>query len=382
MISKLPSIGETIFTTMNRIAAEAGAINLSQGFPGFSPDPKLLELIAHHTQNGSNQYAPMMGVPELRLAMVEKTAKCYGVNTDPDKEWTIVSGATQAVFSAVTAVVHSGDEVIVLEPAFDSYDPAILLNGGIPVHVELSPEDFAPDWDLIRSRVNSKTKLIIVNTPHNPSGYVWTKNDLEKLAELVLEFGIYVVSDEVYEHIIFDGRMHHSLLTHPVLRTRTFVCGSFGKTFHITGWKIGYCIAIPELTIEFRKIHQYVTFTTVRPAQHALAAYLDDPKPYLDLPEFYQKKRDIFLSGLSKTPFKYHPAQGSFFQQVSYGHLSDIPDRVLAEKVTRELKVACIPVSSFYAGGKDDKILRFCFAKQDADLEEAAKRLQGFKDII
>ncbi len=381
MKSKLPNIQETIFTTMSRAALEANAINLSQGFPGFQPDPRLRELIAKYTQTGSNQYAPMMGIPELRAAMSEKTEKCYGLQTDMDKEWTIVSGATQAVFSAVTAVVGEGDEVIILEPAFDSYDPAVLLNKGIPVHVPLNPTDFSPDWELIREKTTNKTKLIIVNTPHNPSGYVWTLEDLEELSNLVEEFGLFVVSDEVYEHITFDGRKHHSLLTHPVLRQRTFVCGSFGKTFHITGWKIGYCIAVPELTEEFRKIHQYVTFTTVRPAQHALAGYLK-LETFFDLPAFYEKKRDIFNEGLRNSSLEFEPTQGSFFQQASYAHLSEISDKELALKMTKELKVACIPVSSFYADGSDHKIIRFCFAKNDTELVEATRRLENLSSIL
>ncbi|MHA7128728.1 methionine aminotransferase [Algoriphagus namhaensis] len=380
--SKLPHIKETIFTTMSRIAAEAGAINLSQGFPGFAPDPRLTDLIAHFTQNGNNQYAPMMGILELREALVQKTLNCYGVATDAEKEWTIVSGATQAIFSAVTAVVSPGDEVIVLEPAFDSYDPAILLNGAVPIHVPLDERDFSPDWNKIEAAITAKTKLIIVNTPHNPSGYVWTQSDMDQLARLVDKFGLYVVSDEVYEHILFDGREHLSLLLHPVLRSRTFVCGSFGKTFHITGWKIGYCVAVPELTIEFRKIHQYVTFTTVRPAQHALAVYLQEESTYLGLSEFYQRKRDLFLEGLSKTQFEFEPTQGSFFQQVRYGHLSEMGDKELAILLTQKLKVACIPVSSFYADGRDHKILRFCFAKEEEELIEATRRLERISDLF
>jgi len=381
MKSKLPNIKETIFTTMNRASLEANAINLSQGFPGFQPDSRLRDLIAHFTQKGSNQYAPMMGIPELREVMSHKTEKCQGVKTDMDSEWTIVSGATQAVFSAVTAVVENGDEVIVLEPAFDSYVSAILLNGGTPIHVPLSLKDFSPDWDLIREKVSNKTKLIIVNTPHNPSGYVWTKDDLDELASLVEEFGLFVVSDEVYEHITFDRREHFSLLSHPVLRQRTFVCGSFGKTFHITGWKIGFCVAIPQLTIEFRKIHQYVTFTTVRPAQHALAEYLK-LETYLGLPDFYEKKRNLFTDGLKNSSLEFEPAQGSFFQQAQYGHLSQMPDRELALKMTRELKVACIPVSVFYADGSDHKIIRFCFAKNDDELIEATSRLENLDRLF
>lgn len=382
MISKLPHLQETIFTTMNRYANESGSINLSQGFPSFDPDPVLLNLIAKFTLNGSNQYAPMAGLVELRDALAEKIVKCYKVNVHPEKEVTIVSGATQAIFSAVTAVVSEGDEVVVLEPAFDSYDPAILLNKGIPVHVPLKPISYAPDWELIESRITKKSKMIITNTPHNPSGYVWTKDDLEQLARLVEKHNLWVISDEVYEHIVFDGRKHFSFLMNPILRERTFVCGSFGKTFHITGWKIGYCVAPAPLTVEFRKIHQFVTFSTVRPIQHALAEYLQAPANYETLSVLYQEKRDLFCEGLKDTPFKFEPAEGSFFQQVRYGHLSDISDKDLAIKMTKELKVACIPVSSFYADGRDDKIIRFCFAKKDEEIHVALDRLKNFIQII
>lgn len=382
MKSKLPNIGETIFTTMNRYAIEADAINLSQGFPGFDPDPVLLELIADFTRNGSNQYAPMTGIPELRQALAAKIKRCNNVDVHQDEEVTIVSGATQAIFSAVTAVVERGDEVLVLEPAFDSYDPAILLNNGIPVHIPLKPESFAPDWELIETRITNKSKLIIINTPHNPSGYVWTEDDLNQLASIVDKYGIWVISDEVYEHIVFDGRKHYSLLMNPTLREKTFVCGSFGKTFHITGWKVGYCVAPPEMTVEFRKIHQFVTFSTVRPIQHALAEYLKTPSNYESLPEFYQEKRDLFCAGLAKTDLKFEPTQGSFFQQVSYGHLSNMSDKELAIKITQKLKVACIPVSSFYADSTDNKVIRFCFAKEAHELKESTDRLLSLHDII
>ena len=367
---------------MNRYANKAGAINLSQGFPGFDPDPVLLGLIAEFTLNGSNQYAPMTGIPELRQVLAEKLKRCYDVDVDQDEEITIVSGATQAIFSAVTAVVERGDEVLVLEPAFDSYDPAILLNNGIPVHIPLMKGSFAPDWELIEKRITNKTKLIIINTPHNPSGYVWTKDDLNDLARIVEKYGLWVISDEVYEHIVFDGRKHHSLLIDPILRERSFVCGSFGKTFHITGWKVGYCVAPPEMSVEFRKIHQFVTFSTVRPIQHALAEYLKTPSNYEAIPEFYQEKRDLFCAGLAKTDLKFEPSQGSFFQQVSYGHLSQMPDKELAIKMTEKLKVACIPVSSFYAKAEDDKIIRFCFAKENKELESALLRLDGLNTLF
>ena len=381
MKSKLSGIGETIFTTMSRLSQKENALNLSQGFPSFQPDERLRGLIAKYTLNGNNQYAPMMGIPELREAMVKKTQICYDVNTDIDQEWTIVPGATQAIFSAITAVVDVGDEVLILEPAFDSYDPAVLLNRGVPVHVPLDAQDFSPDWTLIRSYVTNKTKAIVINTPHNPSGYVWTKEDIIQLEHLVNEFGIFVICDEVYDHITYDGRKHNSLLQSNILRQKSFICGSFGKTYHITGWKIGYCVALPHLTKEFRKIHQYVAFTTVGPVQYALADFLEH-KTYLELSSFYEKKRDLFINGLSKGPLKFKVSQGSFFQQVSYGHLSKISDRELAIKMTKELKVACIPVSSFYSDGTDHNIIRFCFAKDDQELIEATQRLENIMSLF
>ncbi len=380
--SKLPQVGTTIFTVMSKMAQDYGAINLSQGYPGFGSDPVLLELVAKYTLEGYNQYAPMSGIPQLREVMVEKTERCYGVKVDPDTEVTIVSGATEAIFSAVTAIVKPGDEVIVLEPAYDSYEPAILLSGGIPIHIPLKLPDFSVDWDRVRSAVNYKTKLIMVNSPHNPTGYVWTKEDLNQLAALISDRDIFVVSDEVYEHITFDGRPHLSLLTHPVLREKTFVCGSYGKTFHVTGWKIGFCIAPEELTKEFRKIHQFVTFSTVTPLQYALASYLKTPEHYEQIPGFYQKKRDLFVEGLKETGLSFTPAEGSFFQMASYEHLSEMSDRELAERMTKELKVACIPVSAFYHDHKDDKLIRFCFAKEESELQEALSRLSNLNTLF
>lgn len=315
--SKLPDVGTTIFTVMSKMATDHNAINLSQGFPGFGADPVLLDLVSKYMRLGHNQYAPMSGVPELRERVAEKTKRLYGIEYDADEEVTIVSGATEAIFSAITAVISTGDEVILLEPAYDSYAPAILLNGGIPIYIPLRMPDFSVDWEAVKKAINPKTKLILVNTPHNPTGYVWTQNDVNQLAELIQEQEMYVVSDEVYEHITFDGRAHISLMTHPVLRSKTFVCGSFGKIFHVTGWKIGYCLAPKNLMTEFRKIHQFVTFSTATPLQYALAEYLQNPAHYLSIPDFYQRKRDLFCEGLRQTPFKFEPAQGSFFQLVS-----------------------------------------------------------------
>ena len=382
LISKLPHIGTTIFTIMSKMATDEGAINLSQGFPGFGSDPILLEMVAKYTQAGYNQYSPMSGIPALRNILAKKTQLTQGYFPNPDQEVTIVSGATEAIFCAVTSVVRSGDEVIVLEPSYDSYEPAITLNGGVPVYVPLNQGDFSVDWERVKTAITSKTRAIMVNSPHNPSGYVWSVEDVNQLAELVEKTGIYVISDEVYEHITFDNRQHISIGSHPILRDQTFVCGSFGKTFHVTGWKIGYCIAPEVLTGEFRKIHQYVTFSTVTPIQYALAEYLEEPERYLSIPDFYQKKRDLFAEGLAQTELEFVPSTGSFFQLVSYGHLSQLPDRVLAERMTKELKVACIPISVFYSDRRDDKIIRFCFAKEERELMEALNRLKGLKSII
>ena len=377
--SKLPSIGTTIFTVMSKLASDCGAINLSQGFPGFDCDPVLLELVNKYMKAGYNQYAPMSGVPVLKERLALKTKLVHGVHLDSDSEITIVSGATEAIFAAVSAVVKPGDEVILFDPAYDSYAPAVELSGGTPVFVPLKLPDFSVDWDLLASAISKKTRLIMVNTPHNPSGYVWTKEDLELLANLLRETSILLVSDEVYEHITFDGRKHHSFLTHPELRERTFMCGSFGKTFHVTGWKIGYCLAPHRLTQEFRKIHQFLTFSTATPLQYALADYLIETTRYFGLPDFYQKKRDLFCEGLQNTLFKFTPAQGSFFQLVSYGHLTQESDYELAVRLTKEIGVASIPVSVFFSDKKDHKLLRFCFAKEDDELENALEKLISMK---
>ena len=374
--SKLPQVGTTIFTVMSKLSNDCGAINLSQGFPGFDCDPVLVDLVTNYMQAGYNQYAPMSGVPVLRERIAEKTKLVYGIELNPENEVTVVSGATEALYAAVTAVVRNNDEVILFDPAYDSYAPAIELNGGKPVFVPLEMPDFSVNWDRVKSAITDKTRLIMVNTPHNPSGYMWTKEDLDTLAELIQDKDIFIVSDEVYEHITFDGRKHLSLLTHPILRERTFVCGSFGKTFHVTGWKIGYCLAPPKLTEEFRKIHQFLTFSTATPLQYALADYLAEPSRYLTIPDFYQKKRDLFCDGLKNTPFEFTPAQGSFFQMVSYRQLSQVSDYDLSVRLTKEIGVASIPISVFFSDKKDHKILRFCFAKKDSDLIDALEKLQ------
>ncbi|WP_425638601.1 methionine aminotransferase [Algoriphagus yeomjeoni] len=377
--SKLPNVGTTIFTVMSKLASDCGAINLSQGFPGFDCDHELLDLVTKYMKAGHNQYAPMSGIPIFRDRIAEKTKLVYGVELDSETEVTVVSGATEALYAAVSAVVKLGDEVILFDPAYDSYAPAVELNGGKPVFVPLEMPDFSVNWNRVKSAITDRTRLIMVNTPHNPSGYVWTTKDLDTLAELIQDKDIYVVSDEVYEHITFDGRKHLSLLTNSLLRERTFVCGSFGKTFHVTGWKIGYCLAPPQLTDEFRKVHQFLTFSTATPLQYALADFLAEPSRYLTLPDFYQEKRDLFCEGLKETSFKFTPAQGSFFQMVSYGHLSQEYDYDLAVRLTKEIGVASIPISVFFSDKKDHKILRFCFAKENKDLLIALDKLQNIK---
>ncbi|CCH52241.1 aminotransferase class I and II [Fibrisoma limi BUZ 3] len=373
--SKLPNVGTTIFTVMSRLAQDTGAINLSQGFPSFDCSPDLVALVEKYLRKGANQYAPMAGVPALREALAHKTLAAYGVSYDPETEITVTSGATEALYAAVAAVVRPGDEVLVFEPAYDSYVPAVELNGGSPVFVTLTPPDYLIDWEEVRSKVTDRTRLIMVNTPHNPTGRVWTTDDLNQLADIVQDKPIWVVSDEVYEHILFEGRTHHSLMTHPVLRERTFICGSFGKTFHITGWKIGYCLAPAGLTTEFRKVHQFLTFSTVTPMQYALADFLSVPEHYESLPAFYERKRNLFLDSISGSRFRFKPAEGSFFQILSYAGITDEPDYDLAIRLTKEIGIASVPVSVFYQQRNDYQLLRFCFAKDDELLLRAGERL-------
>jgi methionine aminotransferase len=364
---------------MSKMASDHGAINLSQGYPSFNCHPDLQNLVSEYMRKGLNQYAPMSGVPVLKERISEKTKRAFGVDFDAESEVTVVSGATEALYAAVTAVVRKGDEVILLEPAYDSYAPAVLLNQGIPVYVPLNLPDFSVDWEKVKNAINERTRLIMINSPHNPCGYVWTQNDLDQLAGLIKDKEIFIISDEVYEHIAFDGRKHIPLFSHPLLKERTFACGSFGKTFHVTGWKIGYCLAPKDLTAEFRKIHQFITFSTSTPMQYALADFLEDPDKYLHLHEFYQRKRDLFCKGLKETEFIFTPAQGSFFQVVSYGHLSDEGDYDLAVRITKENGVASIPVSVFYHDKLDHKLLRFCFAKDDDLLEKGIELLKKIK---
>jgi methionine transaminase len=374
--SKLPHIGTTIFTVMSKLAADVGALNLSQGFPNFECSPQLKDLVNHYVQKGFNQYAPMSGIQPLREIIAQKTAKTHGVQYHPDTEVTVVSGATEALYAAIAAVVNQGDEVILLEPCYDSYAPAIELNGGVPIYVTLVPENnYQVDWQVVSTKISDKTRLIILNTPHNPTGTILTSDDLEQLAQIVKDTDIFLIGDEVYEHIIFDGQQHCSLMRHPVLQERSFICGSFGKTFHTTGWKIGYCLAPKDLSTELRKVHQWLTFSTVTPIQYALADFLKEPENYLSIPAFYQQKRDRFLQLIAGSRFEYTPAQGSYFQTVSYKNISDENDYDLAIRLTHEIGVAAIPVSVFYRHQNDYKRLRFCFAKDDHTLETAAERL-------
>lgn len=373
--SKLPDVGTTIFTVMTRLANEYGAINLSQGFPDFDVDGGLVELVAAHMRQGRNQYAPMQGVPELRLRISEKARDLYGANYDPAEEITVTSGATEALFAAVTAVIGRGDEAIVFEPAYDSYVPAVALAGGVPVYCALRYPDYSIDWDMVRDSVTPKTRLIILNSPHNPAGAVLSAADIAALKDIVSGTGILLLSDEVYEHIIFDGVRHESMARDPELAARSFVVGSFGKTYHSTGWKIGYCCAPAPLTAEFRKIHQYLTFTTITPVQYALAEFMERKEKYLELPAFYQAKRDYFISLVSGSRFRCVPSRGTYFQMLDYSEITDEPDVEFARRMTVEHGVAAIPPSVFYHEAVDNRVLRFCFAKKEKTLEAAAERL-------
>jgi len=375
--SKLPAVGTTIFTVMSRLAEEHGAVNLGQGFPDFDPPETLRNALAHHVAAGKNQYAPMAGVPALRARIAESIARTYGRKLDPESEITITSGATEAIFDAIAAVVRPGDEVIVLDPAYDSYEPAVLLQGGRCVHLPLLPPTFGVDWQQVRDAITPQTRLLILNFPHNPSGAVLAPSDLEALAEILRGTEVLVLSDEVYEHIVFDGRPHQSLLRSDELVQRTFTVSSFGKSFHATGWKVGYAVAPPPLTSELRKVHQFVTFATSTAAQHALADVLASDPAYLStLGAFYQTKRDRFRNLIGDLPFELLPVAGAYFQLVDYTALSSEDDVTFARRLTTDLGVAAIPLSPFYAEPPAARLVRFCFCKQDETLDEAARRLR------
>lgn len=370
MTSRLPAVGTSIFTRMTALANSVNALNLAQGFPGFEPDPVLAERLAYHASHGKNQYSPAAGVPDLRNQLALK----YGY--DADTEITVTCGASEALFSTIATVVSPGDEVIIIEPAYDLYVPAVQLQGGIPVFVKMKYPDFTIDWQEVRDKISPRTRLILLNSPHNPTGKVLTAADISALEYIVLQHpGLFLVSDEVYEHIVFDGHEHLSLSQSPVLRERTFVCNSFAKTYHITGWKTGYCLAPENLTRELRKIHQYITFCTFTPAQYALADYLESTTSHLALSEFYSRKRDLFLSTLDTGIFRPLPSEGTFFQNLSYAHLSQRPDTEIGVVLTERAGVASIPTSVFYSDATDHHILRFCFAKDDDTLLAAAQRL-------
>jgi len=374
--SKLPNIGTTIFTVMSQMAQDYGAINLSQGFPDFSVPQALKSRLDHYIQTDFNQYPPMAGVPLLRQRIAEKILAFYGATVNPDTHVTITSGATEALFVAIQAIIGPGDECLILDPAYDAYDPAIRLAGGKPVHVALMPGSFLPDWDQIRASVTPATKGILINSPHNPCGSVFSSDDFDELARLCEQYNLTVISDEVYEHMVYDGHRHHSVLGHEGLRSRSFVVSSFGKTYHATGWKVGYCIAPEPLSSEFRKIHQFVTFTTHTPTQWALADFMNDhPEHATNLPDFYQAKRDHFLHGLSDSAFRFTPSAGTYFQLLDYTQLTDMDDLSFVEYLTQEIKVAAIPISVFYEKPLQTGFVRLCFAKDNDTLSEACDRL-------
>jgi methionine aminotransferase len=374
--SRLPHVGTTIFSVMSALAQEHGAVNLGQGFPDFDCDPKLVDAVTAAMREGLNQYPPMPGVPALRDAIAAKVEALYGHRYDPGSEITVTAGATQAILTAVLCCVHPGDEVIVLEPCYDSYAPNIELAGGTVVRVPLTPGTFRPDFERIGAAIAPRTRAIIVNTPHNPSATVWSAAEMQRLSDLLAPTDVLVISDEVYEHMVYDGQQHQSVARYPALAERAFVISSFGKTYHVTGWKVGYVAAPRAFTEEFRKVHQFNVFTVNTPVQHALARYMADPRPYLELPAFYQHKRDLFRAGLEATRFKILDSQGSYFQCVDYRAVrDDLGEEDFCRWLTSEVGVAAIPLSVFYEGGFEQRIVRFCFAKKDETLQTALERL-------
>lgn len=373
--TKLPDIGTTIFSVMSTLAAEKGAVNLGQGFPDFDCDPLLVDVVTDAMKQGLNQYPPMTGVLVLRDAIALKIKALYGRDYNPASEITITAGATQAIITIILAVVHAGDEVIVLEPCYDSYVPNIELAGGVAVRVPLTPGTFRPDFEKIASALTVNTRAIIVNSPHNPSGTVWSKADMLKLQDILAATDVLVISDEVYEHTVYDGLQHQSVACFPGLAARSFVVSSFGKTYHVTGWKVGYVAAPASLSAEFRKVHQFNVFTVNTPVQYGLAFYMANPQPYLSLPAFYQRKRDLFRDGLARTKFKLLPSEGTYFQCVDISAVSDLSETEFCKWLTTDIGVAAIPMSAFYGNGFDQRVVRFCFAKKDETLNTALKRL-------
>ena len=375
IISKLPQAGTTIFTVMSALANEVGAINLSQGFPDYETSPELIELVNHAMRNGNNQYAPMAGLMSLREEISRKTEKLYGAVYNPDTEITITAGGTQAIYTAITAVINPNDEVIIFEPAFDCYAPAIKIAGGVVKSLELEPPDYRIRWDMVKRLISNRTKMIILNSPHNPTSTILHQHDIEELSAIIKNRDIFILSDEVYEHLIYDGETHQSMARYPELQQRSFVIASFGKPFHATGWKVGYCMAPASMMAEFRKIHQFLVFSVNTPLQVAIAEYLKNEDTYLSLPSFFQQKRDHFRNGLKNSRFEILPCSGSYFQSVRYAAITDEKDSDFAIRLTREIGVASIPVSAFYNKGTDHHVLRFCFAKRQETLDNAVDRL-------
>lgn len=373
--SKLPDTGSSIFAVMSQIAREENAINLSQGFPDFEIAPELIKLVNQKMKAGYNQYAPMTGVPELREAIAEKVENTYGISYHTDKEINITSGATQAIYTVISALIRDEDEVIILEPAYDSYAPAVKLNGGRVKYASILPPDYKVNWEQLVKLISNRTKMLIINTPHNPTGSILNKEDLQMLEKIILRNDLILLSDEVYEHLIFDGERHESVCYYPELAKKSFVVGSFGKTFHATGWKTGFVLAPEELMKEFRKAHQFVVFAANTPIQHAIAEYIKNPDNYNYLPDFFQAKRDFFTDLLKDSRFKALPCKGTYFQCLDYSGISDEPEMDFAVRMTREHKVASVPLSPFYQKNGDNNVLRFCFAKKEETLEKAAEIL-------
>ncbi len=373
--TKLPAVGTTIFTVMSALAAEKNAVNLGQGFPDFNCDPHLVDAVTSAMQQGLNQYPPMVGIPALRQAVSDKVLALHDKRYDPNSEITVTAGATQGIITTILAIVKAGDEVIVLEPCYDSYVPNIELAGGVVVRVPLTPKTFRPDFDKISAAITPKTRAILINSPHNPSATIWTEAEMLQLQEILEPTSIFLISDEVYEHMVFDGNTHQSAARFSGLADRAFIVSSFGKTFHVTGWKVGTVCAPASLTTEFRKVHQFNVFTVNTPVQYGLTAYLANPDPYLSLPAFYQKKRELFRAGLAKTKFKILPSEGSYFQCVDITEVSDLSEAEFCKWLTTEIGVAAIPLSAFYGNGFDQRVVRFCFAKKDETLNLALARL-------
>ncbi|HFF9831365.1 pyridoxal phosphate-dependent aminotransferase [Serratia marcescens] len=373
--SKLPDVGTTIFTVIGQLSAEHQALNLSQGAPNFAGDPQLIEATAQAMRAGHNQYAPMSGVAALRAALAEKTERLYGARYDADEEITVIASASEGLYSAISALVHPGDEVIYFEPAFDSYAPIVRLQGATPVAIKLSLQDFRVDWDEVAAAINGKTRMIIVNTPHNPTGAVFDVQDIDRLTALTRDTDIVILSDEVYEHVVFDGDIHHSMARYPQLAERSVIVSSFGKTYHVTGWRVGYCLAPAALMDEIRKVHQFMVFSADTPMQYAFAAALANPQSYLGLAAFYQQKRDLLASALQDSRFELLPSRGSFFMLARFSGFSHESDNDFAVRLIREAKVATIPLSAFYSDGTDTGLIRLSFSKDNETLLEGARRL-------